>query len=767
MNRFETYFGQLVVKYRWLIILITIALTAAAASGGRHLQFVNDSRIFFSKENPQLQAFEALENIYTKNENILFVLAPKGGNVFTNNTLQAIEELTDAAWKIPFSSRVDSIVNFQHTRSDEDDLIVESLVENAQDLDEDSLQKIRTIALNEPLLVNRLISQNGDVTGVSVNILKPGKHQMEVREVATYVENLADTFQTRFPNIEIQLTGGIMIDNAFGVASEDDLTHLVPAMYAILLIIMGIALRSIAGTFATFLIIGISTLTAMGLAGWLGISITPSSANAPTIILTLAVADSIHVLTSMFALLRQGESKYTAISDAIRINLQPIFLTSLTTVIGFLTMNFSDAPPFRDLGNIVAMGVTAAFLYSVLFLPALMAVLPFKVKPEKQIKSTILQNIANFVIKQQKPVFWIMIIATIIVSAGIFRIELNDDFVEYFDDRYSFRRATDFAEQNLTGFDIIDYSLEAEDSNGIYDPAYLEKVEEFANWFRQQPGVVHVNSITDIMKRLNKNMHSNNEAYYKVPVDRELAAQYLLLYEMSVPFGLDLNDRINIDKSATRFTVTLAGVTTKELRNIEESGRNWLKMNAPESMVTYGTGLSVMFAHISERNINSMLGASAFALALISCIMIFAFRSLKLGLVSFIPNLAPAFIAFGIWGVFVGEVGLAVSVMIALTMGIVVDDTVHFISKFQRARREHKMNPADAVRYSFNTVGTALWVTTATLTAGFVVLSFSGFKVNADIGRMTAITICAALILDFLLLPILLMKVEETSNETT
>jgi len=765
MHRFETVFGQWVVKYRWLIIFVTVAAVVFAASGIRYLQFVNDSRIYFSKENPQLKALEALENTYTKNENILFVLAPKDSNVFTNNTLKAVEELTEEAWKIPFSSRVDSITNFQHTRSEDDDLIVENLVENAERLTTEDLKKIRTIALSEPLLVNRLISPKGDVAGVNVNILKPGKHQTEVRDVATYVQKLAADFQARYPDIDILLTGGVMIDNAFGVASEDDMTHLLPAMYLILLIIMGLALRSFVGTIATSFIIGISMVTALGLAGWLSISLNPSSANAPTIILTLAVADSVHILISMFTFMRQGKAKHSAISEAMRINLQPVFLTSLTTAIGFLTMNFSDAPPFRDLGNIVAIGVTAAFFYSAFFLPALMAVVPIKVKAVKQVKRTFMQQIANVVIKRQNPIFWIMIVLMLVLSSGISRIDLNDDFVKYFDDRYDFRRATDFAEDNLTGFDIIEYSLAADGPNGIYDPAYLNRVEKFANWFRKQPGVVHVNSVTDIMKRLNKNMHSDDNRYYSIPTERELAAQYLLLYEMSLPFGLDLNDRINVDKSATRFTVTLAGVNTKQLRRVEEAGRSWLKANAPEFMFTYGSGLSVMFAHISERNIKSMLWASVIALTLISCILILAFRSLKLGLVSFVPNMAPAFMAFGIWGVFVGEVGLAVSVLIALTMGIVVDDTIHFISKYQRARSEHKMSPDDAVRYAFSTVGTALWVTTATLTAGFIVLSFSGFKVNSDIGVMTAITILAALLLDFLLLPILLIKAEAMKNE--
>ena len=256
------------------------------------------------------------------------------------------------------------------------------------------------------------------------------------------------------------------------------------------------------------------------------------------------------------------------------------------------------------------------------------------------------------------------------------------------------------------------------------------------------------------------NMHGDDESYYSIPEQRDLAAQYLLLYEMSLPFGLDLNNQINVDKSATRMIVTLKSMTSTDLRDMDEKAREWMKANAPESMFTYGSGLSIIWAHITGRNIRSMLGAAFWALVLISGILMLAMRSFRLGLLSLVPNLAPAFMAFGIWGFIRGDVGLGLSIVVSMTIGIVVDDTVHFMSKYLRARREDKMEPSDAIRYSFNTVGTAMWVTTVALVAGFLVLTFSGFRMNLDMGLMSAITITLALALDFLFLPTLLMKVD-------
>jgi len=759
MHDFEAAFGAWVVRHRWWLIAATILLVLASASGAQYLTINNDNRVFFSEDNPQLQALEALENTYTKEQIVLFAIAPKNGNVFTRQTLAAIEELTEASWQIPYSARVDSITNFQHTRAEEDDLIVENLVNDAMSLSDADLQRVRAIALSEPLLVNRMISPTGHVTGVSINCLYPGESLEEVPSIASFSRRMLSEFRAKYPGIDFYLTGGVMLDNAFAEAGADDLATLVPIMFLVLLVVTGLALRSFAGTFATFIVILFSMATGMGLAGWLGISLTAASVGAPTIILTLAVADSVHILSTVFQQMGAGKARLDAIAESLRINVQPVFLTSVTTAIGFLSMNFSEAPPFRDLGNIVAMGVLAALVYSVFFLPSLLAILPLKVRAmPKGSERQHCRWLASFVIVRRKQVFWGSLAIVAVLTAGIARIELDDDWVAYFSERYDIRKATDFVQRELTGFDLIEYSLESGESGGISEPDYLARVEAFADWFRGQPRVTHVNSLTEIMKRLNMNMHGDDEAYYRIPDSRELAAQYLLLYELSLPFGLDLNNQINVDKSSSRMSVMLRVSSTTEQRELEAKARAWLKANAPEHMFTYGTGLTMIWAHLSQRNINTMLLSAMGALVLISIILIFALGSIRLGLVSLVPNLAPAFMAFGLWGMAVGQVGLGLSVVVAMTLGIVVDDTVHFISKYLRAHREHNMPPPEAIRYAFHTVGTAMWVTTAALVAGFMVLALSGFRMNADMGLLSAVTILLALALDFLFLPTLLMK---------
>ncbi|NOQ88445.1 MAG: MMPL family transporter, partial [Gammaproteobacteria bacterium] len=271
------------------------------------------------------------------------------------------------------------------------------------------------------------------------------------------------------------------------------------------------------------------------------------------------------------------------------------------------------------------------------------------------------------------------------------------------------------------------------------------------------PEVIHVQTISDTFKRLNKNMHGDDPAWQRLPEERNLAAQYLLLYEMSLPYGLDLNNQIDVDKSATKIAVTIKTMTSNEVIAFDDAAIQWLKENTP-SITPYNSSPTIMFAHLGKRNINSMLTGTTIALVLISAVLVFFLGSLKYGFISLLPNLTPALAAFGIWGITVGQVGIGLSIVTGMTLGIVVDDTVHFLSKYLRARREKGLSAEDAVRYAFNNVGLALLVTTIVLVAGFMIMAQSHFYLNSSMGLLTSVVITLALLIDLTLLPALLMK---------
>ena len=229
-------------------------------------------------------------------------------------------------------------------------------------------------------------------------------------------------------------------------------------------------------------------------------------------------------------------------------------------------------------------------------------------------------------------------------------------------------------------------------------------------------------------------MHGDDPAEYRLPASRELAAQYLVLYELSLPFGLDLNNQIDADKSATRMVASTKTLSSNEVLALDKRALRWLTDNAPNIVLPESSGTTLMFAYLGRRNIISMLVGTTIALIGISLVLILALRSLRLGLTSLVPNLVPGALGFGIWGVAVGEVGVSLSVVTTMTLGIVVDDSVHFLSKYRRARRELGCASPDAVRVAFRTVGRALLTTPLVLVAGFIVVSFSSFELNSGWG---------------------------------
>jgi len=745
------------VKWRWLYALLSLILIGMLASGGRYISFATDYEVWFSKDNPQLRDFLTLQKTYDKSDNVIFLITPKDKNVFSKKTLGSIEWLTTQAWQIPFSTRVDSLSNFQHSYAIDDDLIVGDLYKNAKQLSPSEINKIKNIALNEPLLLNRAISPDASVTAVNVTINLPKNNPEGNPTVTAFARDLIKQLQARNPNLELHLTGLVVMDNAFMEASMQDMSSLTLIMFGLILLGLLIFLKSITATLSILVIIILSILATMGFSGWLDVKLTPVSASSPTIVMTIVVASAVHILVTMIHSMRNGMLKRDALIESLRVNIQPVTLATITTVVGFMSMHFSDVPPFHNLGNMVALGVTVSFILCMAFLPTLLMLLPMKIKTSEKQKKQHLSKLSEFVIRNNNKLLWSTSCVAIFLFTLIPLNTVNDNIWEYFDESVTFRTDTDYASEHLTGPYYLEYSIASREAGGVSLPDYLSIVGEFGEWLNQQPEVVHVNSITDIMKRLNKNLHADDDKWYRLPENRDLAAQYLLLYEMSLPYGLDLNNQVNVDKSATRIVASLHNLSNNEMISFHRRAENWLSTNAPTYKLVAGSPM-YMFSHISLRTVHQMIGGVAFALFLISTLIILSLRSFKIGLISLIPNLVPPTMAFGIWAIFIGEVGFALAVGLGMTIGIIVDDTVHFLSKYLRARREKNLNAEDAVRYAFDHVGSALIITTVVLIAGFSVMTFSTFKLNFDLGLITSVTIGIALIIDFLLLPALLLK---------
>ena len=757
-------FISIVLGRRWLTILVGSIVVCALAAGMMFIVTVEvDVRNHFSEGDPRIAALDRLENTYSLTDTALVAVAPQDNTIFTQDNLATIEELTEQLWLTPYVSRVDSIANYSHSKGFEDELIVQPLVDSAGSLDDNDIERIEKIALTTEEIAGRFVSRDGRIAGLVVNVVLPEDRQLGRLATTDFLRDTVAQAREKYPSIGFHLTGDIVLNRAMSDALNKEFKVLGPVAFATMLLVAILLLGSAWGTVAIVLMLAAVILSALGFAGWAGIKFYGESAAAFFVLMAVAVAHSVHIIEAVLSAMRQGMDRNQATARALKLNVWPVFLTSLTTAIGFLSLNFSDMPPFRIMGNIVAFGAMCAFVYSVTLLPAFLSIVPIRGRAGRVGKIGIFDHLGRFVVSRHMTLLWSSGVLIVVMVAGISRIELQENWLELLDESYEFRRSTDFISENFTGLETLEYSLDSGREGGVTDVNYLNSVDSFAEWFREQPEVAHVFAISDVIKRLNKNLNADDPDQYSIPDNSDLAAQYLLLYEFSLPMGRDLNNLINIGRSETRMTVVLSSLTTKEKIELDDRAQSWLRENAP-GLESRASGVAIVGAHSIQRNIEKMLIGTVTAMAVVSLLLVFVFRSVRLGLISLIPNFVPAAMAIGLWGYLVGDVGVAASVVTAIAFGIIVDDTIHFMTKYMGARKDGQ-SPAESVQSAFSSVGKALLATSAVFALGLLVFGASGMTNNQDLGLLVGITVIFALLADLLFLPPLLMILDGIKKE--
>lgn len=775
--KFDPYRGQgakpgpvqkvqlFIINHPWVCILFTLLWVALAGSGFRYIEFNNDSRVLFAEDNQGLQRLEALENQFSRDDNVIMIVRPHKGDVFTRERLELLQKLTEAAWAIPKTQRVDSLTNFQHTLVDGDELIIEDLVGDLSTASAADIQRIKRIALAEPNLVNNVVSESGHAASVSVSVITEDRSGQDSPMIMAYVDDLRDQFERDYPDVDIMLTGIVAFKSATRSTTEQELSTTSIYSAIAILVCLFIMLRNVVSVIQTMLVIMLSITIAMGSIIWLGVEITPVMGGAPAIILTLAVADSIHLLITYQHQIRAGADKYQATFESLRVNSQPVFLTSLTTAVGFLFLNSSESPPFADMANMVSIGVMAAWFLSVVFLPAMLVILPQQRFRGGDHDHRIMDGFADFVVDHRKPVFIVSSVVFLGLAALSAKNEFNDVWMEYFDETYEVRQATEFMVNELTGNHRLQFAFPSGEPSGIMNPEYMRGLEKFADWARQQPEAEYVSTFSDTIKRLNRDMNGGDPAFYRIPEQRDLISQYTLMFQMSLPFGLGLENQIDMDQSTIRVNVLLGGVSSNEILAFEARADQWIAQNLPDYMQVRGVGFDLLLGELSYQNGQGMLVGTALALVVVSLLLVIALKSIKYGLLSMLPNLFPAVISFGIWALIDGQIGISVSIVACMTLGIVIDNTVHFLSKYLRAKQENNLSNIEATRYAFKTVGIALIATTLVISANFGMMSFSHYYPNASMGMLTAITVAIALAVNFLFFVPLLLFIDSRNEQ--
>ncbi len=743
------------MNHRITCIVLVILASIVMGYGGVNAEFSANQRDSFKSTDANLLKLISIEEEFSSEKTIYILLEPDNKDVFDPSNLKAVQSITDFGWTVPFSQRVESITNHLYTQVMDDDLSVEHLIDG--ELPANEVLKRKAYALEKSGLRDYLVARKGDIALVSITLNLPDDSAQAAANTVTFVKDKVGLLKKEYPEIRFRTLGSVVMEVSMPEIVQADSETVIPIAMLIVFVFMVLVLRDVVGNIAAMVTCSLAITAGMGAVLWTGVKLSPILMNTPAVIIILAMADCIHLIVNYSQGLSQGLDKKTALQRSIEINFQPIVFTSLTTAVSFLALNFSESPPFAHMGNAAAVGIVFAMIASLTFLPSIIYYLPSKASGVAHMPK--LGGLVDLYTKQGSKIVIAFFIIIISLAVLIPNNTLDDNFVEWFDEELEFRQDFDLLTNKIGGSVVINISIPGEAEGGILEPEYLQLLEGLDQLLKKQPELMFTSSLLEVMKTLNKNMHGDDPTWFKSPENRELASQYLLMYEMSLPFGQGLDNIINHDRSKSRVVAVFGKLTDKSLIALESTLQTWLdERKIVDQPIVIGSS-NIAFAHMQYANIKKLSEGFVLALVSISMLLIFLFRSFSLGVVSIIPNLIPAIMAFGIWALINGKIGFGVSIGITVTLGIVVDDTIHFLSKYQYAKKHLSLSNIECVRYALDTVGIAMILTTSMMAIAFGAMLFSNFTPNQDIALITIITVVSALFVDLILLPIVLLKI--------
>lgn len=742
----------------WLLFVV-ISIVLVSAIGLKNMTLASSYKIFFDESSTDLQMLEQMEQTYSTTDNVFIMIEPPTQDIYTPQTMSLLYTLTQRLWEIDYVKRVDSVANYPFSQADGDDILIEEFIYEQQQITPEYVAFIKEHAQQERDLVGTLVTENGHYTAVNVTAFLPGNdHKKETLLITSGIENLLKELQQKYPQHTFSVTGIVTMNGAFFKAAKHDFSVLIPIMILVVLVISGLILGSVQASFCILFVLLCSLLGSLGVAGWLNIHLSAPSISAPIIMFTVIVASTIHIISFVKKQLISGAEQQNAVVLSYIHNANPIIISHVTTIIGFLAMNSSDSPPFRDLGNIVALGVFFSLLLSFTLLPYLLLRISISTKKSSALVIfTKVNFLSRFVINNSKVIFYLIMPACLVFSFVGLLNKGNDDLVKYFDESVEFRIESEHVDKHFSGLYNIGYSFDSGQSNGIYNIDFLTFIDEFESWLMSQNEVVITSSPIHKMKQLNQLMNADNVAFYRLADNATMAAQHFLLYEMSLPFGKDVTDMVNFDKSSLKVTARLNNSSAVEMMAFEQKVKGWLDINKPASISYSYSSPSLIFSHIGQTNIYSLFEGAFFAFCIISIALTFIFRSFLIGVLTLIPNLLPLGLAFAVWYVLSGEISMGLASVAAIAIGIIVDDTVHFLYQYIHGVKRG-LTPQESVIDTFDKTMGAIVISSILLVMGFMLLASSSFEKNAHMGLLTSITIVFALIFDLVVLPVLAMK---------
>ena len=748
--------AEKIIQYRYLSILFCLILLVTSFRGVGGIAFSPDTEQFFPEDYPIAENHLQIEDTFYSSDSVIIALGVDEGTVFEPRILNLIEEITNKAWSTPYSIRVDSLSNFSFVRAEGDDLIVEPFIEESLEWNQEKINERSALIEKEEQAYGTILSKDKKTTFINISIDAPKDDvEKEYAESMEHIFSFIDPLKENYPEADIRYAGIVFVEYLSPLIIKAEMPILIPTLLFVLLLSLFILLRNVVAVIGSLTVIVFSVITSVGILGHFNTTVSQPFLMVVIVVATLAVADCVHLFNVYFQSKLEKSAKHSIIKS-LQLNLEPLLLTSLTTSIGFLCLNLAPIPALRVVANGIVIGVIAAFIFSIFFLAPLMSFFNVKASSQIENQTKLSRRVGQFSLKNRKKILWLVPLFSIFFMSFIPLNETKDNPMEFYSDRYtSVAEDTKWLAKRLGGTFLVTYEYVSEDL--ISAPEYLRQLDDLTSWLEKQDEVLSVNSLSKVIKNLNRTLNGDDESWYVIPEDSELIAQYLFFYEMSLPFGLDLTSTINQERTSTKITVSLKEIDSKAFIKFYDKVENYANSSIVSGNLSEGGGTRSVMSFMGMILAEQLLYALIIGFVVITLTIALFYRSLSTGLITAIPNVLPIGVAFGIWGIFSSNVSMLVSLGIGCTLGIVVDFSVHFLSKYLHARRDLGLTAEESILYAFETVGFPLTIMTVSLCLGFAVLLLASFMPLRGFAGITMVSFVAALIIDLLLFPAILI----------
>jgi len=746
-------------RFKWLIAIAIPLIVLALSVNLKHLAFEGDYRIWFDEDSKILKEYDEFRKVFG-NDTANTVAFKDEKGIFNKKALQTIDTITQQMWQMNHIARVDSLTNFQYIHTnpeDKDDVLVEDFIQNIDSADQSYLKKRQEIALHDRDMIGSFISKDGKTTMIIARLTpKVNDNGDKSFEIMADIEKILEPLRKE-TGYRFWLNGGPPLNTSFVIIAQGDGGTFTPLVILTVLVLLFVLFRRPSGALLPMGVVVLTFLTVLSIQVLLGYKLNNFTANIPVFIVAIGIADAVHVYIVWLMYRREGKDTKEAVLLSMQKNMLPIFLTSLTTAIGFASLGISHVVPVRTLGIATASGAVLAFLISVFWMPAVLLLLKKEVAAvKKRAKDSFWERFhyGRFIVENDKKILLVTGAFFLILGAGLLKLRVDSNTIRYFDKDVEIRQSTNFLQKNLTGPMAYEIVVDSGRKNGIKDPKFLDTVQRFYTEFQAQfPDVRHITSLMDVIKRFNLVMNG----HYAIPHDQNLVAQYLLLYSLSLPQGMEINDRMDIEERLLRVTAQVNIVdTSKDLEMIDWAEKWWKK--TPYSAAV--NGQTQMFAHMQKDVTDTLIYSMSLAIVLVSIVMFLIFKNLRLIWIFLTPNILPIVLVLGVMGWLGINIDLGVAVSGAIILGVAVDDTIHFLVKYFEARKRN-LSIEEAFDYVLKYAGKAILFTTIILSTAFAIFMGSKFTPNFNFGIVTASALIIAFVVDMLLLPALLSVSEK------